>query len=120
MRRKFTNIFTVIILTTLAGVPAFAQEGELGEERQEIPVVERDSINTELSLEENRTDLGTPILITPKIPATTPAENQNKGKLAKPDSVSEKAKEEEAPSNLSFNFVYYLFYKFKVADVFND
>ena len=49
-------------------------------------------------------------LLTPDVDLTP-----NSTVSKKPVVTDEKIKEQETPSNLKFNFIYYLFYKFKVG-----
>lgn len=123
MRRKILHIFTITLLSTLiVETSAFAQEG--GDELpvKQSTVLEKDTIPIEDDVvEEVKGDLLSPIVITPKEKALLTPEGENT--IQKPvvtkkpaaNTAGEKAKEQENSSNLSFNFVYYLFYKFKVG-----
>ena len=122
MRRRFLHIFTITLLTTcLVEYSAVAQEGEEIPEKQETEVlIEKDSVR-EVNVESElptKGDFSAPIVISPKEPRTLlpegetlPIRSQNQGKK---ETANEKDKEEGA-SNLRFNFIYYLFYKFKVG-----
>ena len=125
MQRKFIHIFTITLLSLcLINVQTYAQEGEESEElpvKQEAPVLEKDSVGTEESVvEEPKSDMLTPILITPRnrnLLLPEGEQNSPKTSTAKPApaNAGEKTKEAENAPNLRFNLLYYLFYKVKVG-----
>ena len=122
MRRKFIHIFTITLLATcFVGQSAFAQEGEEEPEKQETTVLEKDSIpEGGMVQEEPKGDLSTPIVITPKEPRTLFPEGdmvpvRQQGQQKKQNTTETEKDKEENTSNLRFNFIYYLFYKFKVG-----
>lgn len=123
MRRKFLHIFTITLLTTcFVEYSAVAQEGVEIPEKQDTEVItEKDSTRGESTESEIpvKGDFTTPIVINPKEPRTlfpegenVPSRTQTPGK--KETTANEKEKDESS-SNLKFNFIYYLFYKFKVG-----
>lgn len=88
-----------------------------------IPVIKnesaaQDSINAADFGPENRHEVqinaaGTTKLLSPDFNKTSPEKSSDK----KNDSTKA-VKKEESQSNLSFNFLYYIFYKFKPSEVF--
>lgn len=122
MRRRIFNIFTLTLLATVFGQGiTYAQEegGELPV-KPESTVVAKDSIQDEIgNAGEAKNDFLNSIVITPKIKTlgTTDIELNPLNTVVpkKPTLGSDKAKEEETQSSFRFNFIYYLFYKFKVG-----
>ena len=122
MRKRILNIFTITLLATVFGQGvAYAQEeGEELPLKPESTVVEKDTVQEiRPAGDELRSDFINPIIITPKTNTVNLLDlNQTPTNVtpAKKSSVAgEKVKEEEPQSNLKFNFIYYLFYKFKVG-----
>jgi len=123
MRKKFIHIFTITLLSTcLIEATSYAQEA--GEDdlpiKQETPVLEKDSVSQEESVvEEPKSDMLTPVLITPKgRNLLTPENEANSPKPTNkttPNTNGDKVKQEESSPNLRFNLLYYLFYKVKVG-----
>lgn len=121
MRRRIFNIFTLTLLATVFGQGmAYAQEegGELPV-KPESTVVAKDSVQNEVgNAGEAKNDFLNSIVITPiKTPGTTDIELNPLNTVVpkKPALASDKVKEEETQSSFRFNFIYYLFYKFKVG-----
>ena len=125
MRGKFSNIVLILTLGAfLAPQISQAQEGQENPEKTEaLKTVLLDSTanSGELTIEENRDQsdalpLGPmPQLNLSKIPVSEqPSIQKEEKKILSRE--GDKAKVEESPSNLSFNFLYYLFYKFNLAD----
>lgn len=125
MRRKLLYIFTLTLLATVC-VQSISHAQEEGEELPIRPIeassAEKDSIQDEVSnAGESKGDFLNPIVITPKdtrllTPDVDPTVNTNNTTGSKPsDESADKVKESDTPSNLKFNFIYYLFYKFKVG-----
>lgn len=119
MQRKFIHIFTIALLSTFfVDVSLFAQEGEDLPIRPSSANIEKDSVSLEEgNTEELKSDVLPVVTIFPgeqKVPATSGENNPVKPAAKKPEAVAGE-KEQENPSNLSFNFIYYLFYKFKVG-----
>ncbi len=124
MRVRYS--YSILLLALGAfGVPHImqAQEGEIIQEKSETSVViVKDSIpnNGERSVEEIRGQSDVlpvgpmPQINFPKIPTPEPLLEKDSKKPSVES--SEKSKAEESQSNLSFNFIYYLFYKFKLVD----
>lgn len=123
MRRKFLHIFALTLLTSICvqGVSYAQEEGEeMPIKPQENTVLEKDSIPDDGSNagEMTKGDFVNEILITPREkPLLTPDTEvlPNNSATKKPALESNKIKEQETPSNFKFNFIYYLFYKFKVG-----
>lgn len=122
MRRKFLNIFTITLLATVCaqGVSYAQEEGEeLPIKPQESTVLEKDSIQDDvINAGEAKGDFSSPILIKPKETALLTPDVEiipNNTGIKKSVEAGDKVKEQETPSNFKFNFVYYLFYKFKVG-----
>ena len=122
MQRKFIHIFTVTLLSVcLIDVNAYAQEA--GEDdlpiKPEMSVLEKDSIITEEGgVEEPKSDMLTPVVITPRGRNFLIPENEANSKPVKkssPKTNGDKEKQEESAPNLRFNLLYYLFYKVKVG-----
>ena len=106
------------------GMPNFiyGQEGELGQEKEESSeVILKDSIpvNGEFSIIEGKDQSDVlPVGPMPQFNISKlPAVEISSDKEEKPQINSgEKIKTEESQSKHSFNFIYYLFYKFKLVD----
>jgi len=122
MRRRIFNIFTLTILATVFGQGmAHAQEegGELPI-KPESTVAVKDSVQGEIgNAGEAKSDMLSPIVITPKDKLSNNGDVElnplNIVVPKKPLPVGDKIKEEESQSSFRFNFIYYLFYKFKVG-----
>lgn len=121
MQRKFVHIFTLTLLSLcLIEAQSYAQEGEELPVKQESPVLEKDSlINEDSIVEEPKSDMLSPVLITPKsrnllLPEGELNTPKSTVKPA-PSTSGEKAKEAENAPSLRFNLLYYLFYKVKVG-----
>lgn len=127
MQRNFFNIVLFITVGAI-GIPNLsnAQEGELIEEKTEsLEIIPQDSLpvlsgSQEGGSLENADIL--PIGVGPmpdlnlsKVPLMESNIDGDGEKFNDPIS-NEKSKIEEPQSNHSFNFIYYLFYKFKLAD----
>lgn len=123
MQRNFFNIILFFVVGAI-GIPNLsqAQEGEVMEGKSEnSEVIRQDSLpilseSPEDGSQENYDIL--PIGPMPnfnlsKVPLLEP--NFDKGDR-KNNTNNEKIKSEGPQSNHSFNFIYYLFYKFKLAD----
>lgn len=122
MRRKVLHIFTLSLLVTICtqGVSYAQEEGaEMPLKQQESTVLEKDSIQDDAAVAgEAKGDFVNPILIRPKEKALLTPDVEiipNNSAVKKTVESGEKGKEQEAQSNLKFNFIYYLFYKFKVG-----
>ncbi len=124
MRTKISNIAFIVALGTFL-VPGMlqAQEGEdIPEKTETTEVIAKDTLPTsgELAVEEVKANSDvvpvgpSPMLDFTKIPASEPLLEKEEKKPAIGTVV--KPKSEESQSNLSFNFIYYLFYKFKLVD----
>lgn len=122
MRRRFLHIFTFTLLATVCaqGVSYAQEEGEeMPIKQQENTVLEKDSIPDDgTNAGEIKGDFINQILITPKEKAILTPDIEilpNNSAIKKPALEGNKIKEQETPSNFKFNFIYYLFYKFKVG-----
>lgn len=122
MRRKFLHIFTLTLLATICaqGVSYAQEEGEeMPVKQQESTILEKDSIQDDAAnAGEAKSDFGNPIIIKPKERALLTPDVEilpNNSAPKKPALSGEKVKDQETPSNFKFNFIYYLFYKFKVG-----
>ncbi len=122
MRRKVLHIFTLSLLVTVCtqGISYAQEEGaEMPLKQQESTVLEKDSIQDDAATAgEAKGDFVNPILIRPKEKALLTPDVEiipNNTPVKKSEDLSDRAKEPEAQSNLKFNFIYYLFYKFKVG-----
>lgn len=114
---------TVLVVTCFIGLgfssqKALAQEG--GEEREEEVIINTDSSNIDVQPEET---MGLPSSESIRIPANEiPSvkplliDRQNNKPILLP-TEGEKPKVKETKSDVSFNLLYYLFYKFKHVDV---
>lgn len=122
MRRKFLHIFTLSLLATVCaqGVSYAQEEGEeMPIKQQETTVLEKDSIQDDgVNAGEAKGDFANPIVINAREKALLTPDVEivpNNASAKKPVESGEKVKDQETPSNFKFNFIYYLFYKFKVG-----
>lgn len=114
---------TVLVVTCCVGLcftnqKAQAQEGG-AEEREEV-IISSDSSSIEILLEENKTQPVNESLRAPSIETPSVRPNILPSTTLKPIIVpasNEKSKVKDAKSEVSFNLLYYLFYKFKHVDV---
>jgi len=123
MQKKILNIILVFVVGAFV-IPnlSLAQEGEVIEEKSETsdPLPQDSLPISEASQEEGQEIFDVlpvgplPNLKLSKVPFVETVINKEDKKLS-PKS-GEKIKTEEPQSNHSFNFIYYLFYKFKLAD----
>lgn len=122
MRRKFLHIFTLTLLATVCaqGVSYAQEEGEeMPIKPLETTVLEKDSIQDDgANAGEAKGDFANPIIINSREKALLTPDVEivpNNVSVKKTVESGEKVKEQETPSNFKFNFIYYLFYKFKVG-----
>ena len=115
--------FTVLVVTCCVGLcftsqEVYAQEGG-AEEREGEVIMNPDSSSIEALLEGYRTRPANESLQSPSNEVSTPIRNLE-GINIKPVIVpanTEKSKVKEGKSDVSFNLLYYLFYKFKHVDI---
>lgn len=114
---------TVLVVTCCIGLcftsqKAQAQEGGAEERGEEEVIISPDSSSVETLLEENKTQpVGESVVPADDIPSSRP--NILRGTSPKPVVTpvsTEKSKVKDAKSDVSFNLLYYLFYKFKHVD----
>lgn len=115
---------TVLVVTCFIGLTftsqnALAQEGGAEDPEEEV-IVSADSSSTEVLVEEDKPQ---PVEESFRIPAEeTPApkpiviDGITPKSITLPSSNTEKTKVKDGKSDVSFNILYYLFYKFKHVD----
>lgn len=118
---------TVLVVTCCIGLcftsqKAQAQEGGAEERGEEEVIISPDSSSVETLLEEDKIQPVNESLEAPsnEIPSTSIRPNILLGTSPKPVITpvsTEKSKVKDAKSDVSFNLLYYLFYKFKHVDV---
>lgn len=121
---KKVTVFATTCLIGLCSMSINAQAQEEGgtEEREEVVVAIPDSSNTEIILEENKPETLNDSFRIPaeEIPATKPINNSVAPKVTPATNSTDKVKPKEGKSEVSFNILYYLIYKFKHVDVFGE
>lgn len=116
---------TVLVVTCCIGLcftsqKAQAQEGGVEEREEEEVIMNSDSSSIEALLEEDKSQAVNESLRTPSIESPTIRPNILERINTKPvfvPSSTEKSKVKDAKSDVSFNLLYYLFYKFKHVDI---
>jgi hypothetical protein len=124
MQRRFFNIILFFVVGAI-GIPNLsqAQEGEVIEEKSEnSETIPQDSLPLLSESPEDGSHDNSDILPVGPMPdfnlSKAPLVEPNYDKDEKKNNIgtNDKLKNEEPQSNHSFNFIYYLFYKFKLAD----
>lgn len=114
---------TVLVVTCCIGLcftsqKAQAQEGGAEEREEGEVIISADSSNIETLLEEDKAQpVNESIIPSDEIPSTRPniLLGTSPKSIVVPVSI-EKTKVKDAKSDVSFNLLYYLFYKFKHVD----
>ncbi len=115
--------FTVLVVTCCVGLcftsqEAYAQEGGAEEQEGEV-IMNADSSSIEALLEGYKTRPTTESLrsTSNEVPDAIPNREGTNTKPVIVPTSTEKSKVKEGKSDVSFNLLYYLFYKFKHVDI---
>jgi hypothetical protein len=125
MQRKFFNIILFFVVGVI-GIPNLSQAQEGGGIEEKSETIQQDSLQILSESPEDGSQENSDMLPVGPMPdfnlSKVPVVDSNFDKEEKKNSngVNEKIKAEEPQSNHSFNFIYYLFYKFKLADSIGD